>query len=60
MRKERSLWISSIPVVGVAEQCQVVLVHVLSDVQTVCLDDLLVLCQLILLIEQHPAIIFTL
>lgn len=36
------------PVVGVAEESQVVLIDVLSDVQTICLNDLLVLCQLVL------------
>lgn len=36
------------PVVGVAEESQVVLIDVLSDVQTICLNDLLVLGQLVL------------
>lgn len=36
------------PVVGLAEKSQVVLIDVLSDVQTVRLNDLLVLRQLVL------------
>lgn len=37
-----------VPVVGVAEECQIVLVHVLCDMETVGLNDLLVLGQFVL------------
>lgn len=43
------------PVVGLAEKSQVVLIDVLSDVQTVRLNDLLVLCQLVLRYKKNSA-----